>query len=228
MPGYVNYGKIHTYAININRRKKLKKHNIGIEIKRGNSDNLSEIVKFLNKEGKKKQFYPAFTEEDFQSNYTRDFDINDFYVAYKNKNVVGVVSKWDQSKYKQSIVMGYNGAMKIFRPIINAALKLMGYNVLPDPNNELKMFYLSFACVKDNDVSILNALIDNVHFDNKDSGYNYMIIAFHEDDPLLKVMKNYSSVKYTSILFLVEMDPGKDFTSTLDKDLVPYVEIGTL
>ena len=78
------------------------------------------------------------------------------------------------------------------------------------------------------DIEVLDALIDSVRFDNKDSGYNYMIAAFHESDPLYPVVKRYSSVKYTSVLFVVEMEPEKKYTSTLDKESVPYVEIGTL
>ncbi|MCP4130207.1 MAG: hypothetical protein GY754_04415 [bacterium] len=228
MPKYLDWGKYFTYAINLNKRRKPRVSVPGISLSKGSDTTLEEIVDFINTQGKKKQFFPVFTVEDFKSEYTRDFNSSDFYVARKDGEIVGVIGKWDQSKYKQNIVRGYHGYMKYLRPFINTGFRIAGYKPLPNVGNQVKMFYLSFVAIKENNVDIFSALLEQAYLDNKDGEYNYCLAGFHEDDPLREAASSYWFIPYNSRLFLVSWEGDIDFCSDLNRDMIPYLEVGTL
>ena len=43
----------------------------------------------------------------------RDFKVQDFYLALCGGRVAGVVGKWDQSAYKQTVVTRYRGRLRV-------------------------------------------------------------------------------------------------------------------
>ena len=145
---------------------------------------LEEIVSFLNRFGKERQFFPVYTEEDFSCEYTRDFSPADFYVAIQNGRIIGVLGKWDQNSFKQNIITGYAGYLKTFRHPINLALTAVGFKALPRPGEQLRMFFVSFVCIKDDDPQVLEKLLEALYQDNKTKGYHYCVIGFHERDDL--------------------------------------------
>jgi hypothetical protein len=228
LPRYIDLGKYYTFAINMNRWRRARSPRKGISVIRGNACQLKEIVSFLNRFGKERQFFPAYTEEDFSCEYTRDFSPADFYVAIQNGRMIGVLGKWDQSGFKQNIVTGYAGYLKTFRHPINLALTAVGFKALPRPGERLKMFLVSFVCTSDNDPQVLTYLLDAVYRDDRAKGYHYCVIGFHEKDPLREVMKRYLSVRYTSRLYLVAWEDGLGVCSRIERDRIPYLEIGTI
>jgi hypothetical protein len=76
MPIYTDLGSYICHAVNINshhRKKPIK----GFEIIKGGRSRTGEITGFLNSEGRKQQFFPVYTPEDFSSDYTRGFSADE-------------------------------------------------------------------------------------------------------------------------------------------------------
>ena len=133
-------------------------------------------------------------------------------------------SKQVQAEYH----CGYTGYIKTFRHLINLALTAGGFKALPTPGEQLRMFFVSFVCIKDDDPQVLEELIEAVYGDNKTKGYHYCLIGFHERDNLQHAVRRHVSVRYRSRLYLVAWEDGMDLCSRIDRDRVPYLEIGTI
>lgn len=196
--------------------------------KRENSSGLGEVITFLRQHGATKQFFPAYTEADFgDSPLTRGFNLEDFFLARRQGNLVGVIGLWDQSAYKQSVVQAYSGALGRLRPLYNLALRLIGAQPLPSPGEQIRFAYASFICTANNDPDIFDLLLRYVYNLAVERGYAYLMVGLTEDDPLLVVARRYLHLPYRSQLYTVCWDGENSWPGKLDHR-IPYVEIAAL
>ena len=188
----------------------------------------AEIVRFLREHGARRQFYPAYSEEDFRDGATtRGFRIEDFIVARRDSKIAGVVGLWDQSSYKQTIVRGYAGWLGAIRPLYNFGAKWMGRPRLPSIGEEIRYAYAAFVRVADDDREIFQTLLRHAHGLAAQRGFSYLMIGMEERDPLLSVARRYPHINYPSRLFLACWDNGEKFYEQLD-GRIPYAEIAAL
>ncbi|NOX97453.1 MAG: hypothetical protein GXO98_05255 [Nitrospirae bacterium] len=227
LPLYHDIGECRTFAIKLVRKKRGFSKRIAVS--KGTNNDLGGIVECLNRNGKEKQFYPYYTKADFRSDkrYLKDFKIEDFYVARVQGKIVGVIGKWDQSGFKQTLISGYSRKIKLIRPVYNHVAKIFKYPQLPEPGKHLTFFYVSFIAIDDNDPNIFAALVRALYNDSVDSKYSYMMIGLFQKDPLLSVIKQYASIEYKSRIYVVCWDDGEHVFKTLD-GRIPYLEISTL
>ena len=186
-----------------------------IKIIRGSADLLEDIVQFLNNEGKKKQFFPVYTKEYFLN--LPHFNINDFYAAIINNEIVGVIAKWEQTPFKQVVIKKYNNKWKWIK-------KLTG-KILPQENEPIKQFYLSFIVIKNNNNSVFEALLSKIHNNNRH--YKYFSLILHSKDNLNRSLKKFFSIKYKSRLYITEFMEDKEIIKMVD-DRIPYLELAGL
>lgn len=177
----------------------------------GSIDIMDKIVEFLNIEGRKKQFFPVYTKEYFLN--LPNFSPNNFYIALKNDEIVGVIAKWDQTPFKQVIIKKYNGNWSWIK------------HFLPKENQPIKQFYLSFMLIKDNDNEIFETILNNIYNDNKH--YKYFSLILHSNDSLNNSLKKYFNIKYKSRLYIVEFMTDNMIKDLID-DRIPYLELASL
>lgn len=214
IPNYFDIGRINTYIIFPFFRKKVYRD---YTIKNGNSQNIDDIVAFLNKEGPKKQFFPQYTKEYFTN--LRGFKLSDFYVAYFQGKIVGVLAKWDQTSFKPVVLKKYHGKMKWIK-------KFLGHK-LPDENDELEHIYLAFNVIENNNPLIFKALLAKIYNDVYKSFIKYFVISFHEKDALQKALNGYIKIIYKSRLYVADYKSDDEIKSLID-NRVPYIEVATL
>ncbi len=112
----------------------------------------------------------------------------------------GVAGLWDQSAYKQTIVPG-RGA--------------------------LRMAYASFVCVRNDDTTVFDRLLDQLLALAAQRGLEYVVFGLSARDPLLAVAQRRPHVAYESRLYTVCMPGEERFHEQLD-ERIPYVELATL
>jgi hypothetical protein len=109
-------------------------------VKHGEEIGPDRIIKFLNDVGSRRQFFPALETAHFGTDYLQGLRLDDFRVAVGGEgDVLGVAAAWDQSAFKQTVVQGYAAPLLWFRPVINGALRLAGFQPLPPPGADLRM-----------------------------------------------------------------------------------------
>jgi hypothetical protein len=188
---------------------------------------LHTVVEFLNREGRKRNFFPVYDESSFSDGTTRGFDPKDFVVIERHGELAGVAGVWDQSAYKQSIVDAYDPLTRAARPLYNAAARLMHRATLPKPGTVLRFGYGSFFCVANDDASVARELITQLLAAARARGLDHLLLGFAESDPLLGVARAFRHVAYPAGIYTVAWDDGTDFHDGLDAR-PRYLEIASL
>ena len=119
---------------------------------------------------------------------------------------------WDQSAYKQSIVRGYSGWMRIARPF------------LPRIGEEIRSAYAALICATDETVfgDLLRDIINLAHTRR----FAYLLVGLDARDPLLPIATRHRHYAYPSRLYLGSW-PNGGFNEQLDQRPA-YVDIATL
>ena len=226
-PQFTKIFRYHTVVINLFKKKKpIKLQNT--LIRKATKQDQAQLIDFLIKEGPKKQFFPEYVKEDFKKNeFLKDLSVEDFYIATKNKKIVGVLAKWDQSKFKQTIIKDYNGWIKIFKCFYNFSAKIFKFQPLPKKGGRLKYFFLSHIVIKNNNRDIFKALLRRVYNDNINKEYSYFTVGLSEKDPLLKIARQYFHISYQSDIYLIHFNQEKKLFKKIKKR-IPYLELASL
>ena len=227
LPKYRDFGIYHTYAIELKKPPKIKSKRV--KIIKGSQQNLDEIVECLRRNGRDKQFYPYYENEDFKqgSEFLRDFKKENFYVAVTDSKIVGVLGKWDQSAFKQIVICGYDKKLNRIRPAYNFLADFLNVPRLPPPESKLNAFYVGFIAVDNNNPEIFSDLLSSIYKDHVGSAYEYIIIGLFEQDLLTNAVEKYPHIKYKIRVFVVCWDDGKEWFQALD-NRIPYLEVATL
>lgn len=227
LPTYHPLGRLLSPAICLVRRK--PSVDAAVDIVQGDRLLLPRIVECLNRHGSRRQFAPFYTIEDFlaRDGWLHQMRVEDLYVALKHHQVIGVMGKWDQRSFKQTVVEGYAGALRVLQPILRCGAALGLSPVLPGVGSSINACYASFLAVDHDDLAVGRALLRRLYNDAVSQGYDYLLIGLHERDPLVGMLEGYRRVPFTARLFCVYFEDGTAAFGQLD-GRVPYLEIAML
>lgn len=223
LPQYRDQGTIHCPGINIRRAAPLIR--AGCEIVRGCEGLLPDIVNCLNRNNRRRQFAPVHTVAMFRDRW-RGFRTEDFHVAVRGSNVVGVVGCWDQRSFKQTRVAGFGPRLRWMVPFANVLRPITRAPRYPKAGEEVPYFYLSFIAVDDDNLQVFRALLRSAYNAAVGTGFLYAIVGLHERDPLLPALRDYSLTPFFGRLFCVTFEDGDQTVHALD-GRVPYLEAAT-
>lgn len=185
------------------------------EIATARSATSCELVDFLRREGARKQFFPVWSEERLSSLGCFGLHQDDILIARRHGQIAGVMALWDQFAYKQAVVRGYSGWLRVLAP------------VLPRVGQALRSAYVSLICIARDDRAVFDRLLRNVYNLARARGLEYLLIGLDARDPLLPAARAYRHVCYPSRLYLASWSDGGPSHDPLD-DRPAYVDIATL
>jgi len=227
LPTYHPIGRLLSPAICLIRRK--PSFEPPVEIVQADQSLLPQIVACLNRHGARRQFAPFYTVEDFLAcgGWLHQMRVEDLYLAIKSDQVIGVMGKWDQRSFKQTVVEGYAGRLSAIQPFLRLGAALGLSPALPGVGSSINACYASFIAVDHDDLAVGRALLRQLYNDAVRQGYDYLLIGLHERDPLVHLLDGYQRVPFIARLFCVYFEDGKAAFEQLD-DRVPYIEIAML
>jgi len=226
MPNYHDYGLYYTYAVPIPR----KRDEHSSKIIQAEESHIGDIIKFLNAEGRRKQFYPRYKPEDLQNNsgLLRGLKIGDISLHFDNSEIDGVMAGWNQHSFKQTVIERYNGLMKYSRPAINLLNKIQGYlPFLPQEGESLNYSSGALIAVRDNNPEVFNDLIKAQINNLTAEEIPLLMIGLHSQDPLAEVAKKHSKIRFPTRAYVVTWANGEKDYQSLD-GRIPYLELGSL
>jgi len=198
----------------------------GIDLQSGSPESLGEIVEFLRIQGPRRQFFPAYTLEDFTGGATlRGLRPRDIMIARRGDTVVGVMAAWDQAAFKQDVVDSYGPSLRCLRPVYDFVARLFGMQPLTPPGQAITLAFAACICVANDDSGVMRALLSACARNAYERGKAFLMLGLTDDDPLLAVARRYPHITYHSDLFVVSWSGTP--VASLD-GRVPYIEIATL
>jgi hypothetical protein len=209
------YGKTHASA--------------GLSIRRASAEDAATVVEFLNREGHTRQFFPEYRIEDFgrPGGLLPHLDWKDMFLAFRGPVLLGMLAAWDQQAFRRWRVSAYAPWLGLSRSLLNLAARLRRMPLLPSPGLPLNCLNLGLVCIRDNDRSVFKALLDAVIRAER-SRYAFLLAGLHERDPLLPELLERPHISLASRLYEVDWEDGNRASGKLDREWVPYLELGSL
>ncbi len=224
-PAYKRMERIFTLALILRSPRRV--HLSGIEIRTAAQVELADVVAFLHKEGRRKQFFPAVSVDNLTSLATSGMRLDEMAVAVRGGTIVGVLALWDQSAYKQTVVRAYQDDLRRLKPLYNLGAKLLGAQPLTEIGQPIHFAYAAFGCVEADNPALFRPLLQTVYNWASWRGFAFLMLGLCQGDPLLSVARRWLHIPYTSSLYSVCWPEDEAWRTGLD-GRVPYVEIGTL
>jgi hypothetical protein len=201
----------------------------GLSVDRAGPGDLEEIVACLQRNASRYQFAPHWTREDLVSEQrTRDLRPEDFYLARRGDRVVGCLALWDQRGFKQAVVRGYHGTLRLMRPMINLVAPWLKSPRLPPPGTRLHNAFLSHVAVDDDEHIVLLALVDAAREGARARHLDYLTVGFARRSPLLDALGRVGRHReYVSLIYVVHWEDGVEAVGRLD-GRIPQLEAAIL
>jgi hypothetical protein len=202
------------------------------EIVAGSDDQLREIADFLRTHGQRRQFFSVWTEHGLRSLDVLGLHASDIRIARRSGEIVGVIALWDQTAYKQAIVRGYTGWLKLVAPLAGLAGSWLPVPPLPQAGTEVRSAYASLVCIASDDTGLFDRMLRAVFNAACSRRFDYLLVGLDARDPLLPVVRQYPHVSYPSRLYLAawpsESGSNGDFPHEPLNGAAAYVDIATL
>ena len=77
---------------------------------------------------------------------------------------------------------------------------------------------------KDNDASIMSAVLRHIYRTYRKGPWHYFIPGFHEDDPLATCLEEYRCIPASGRLYEIVYPEELQAVSNIKRSLVPYIE----
>ncbi len=179
------------------------------------------LLKFLNAEGKNKNFFPVFKSLD---QFT-DLKANDFFVLKKDNEIIACGALWNQKNYRQYIVKKYNGLMK-FVKILNPLIGKLGYIKLPKENEPINFPMLSFFIAKEDNEEyykiFLNYIVKEIR-----KKYDMFVVGSTANSVSSEIYKRLKSIRFNTKIYSIDFVYGKGKVQKIDGNKL-WLECGLL
>jgi hypothetical protein len=223
LPAYEHLGKILTPVIYLDMPKAEIKIN-GMRFATAQPDNLPAVLTFVQRLLAAKQFSPVYELEHFGSNRLRGLKAQDFYVAYRDDCIVGVIAAWDQGRFRQTHIEHYSAGMQLVLPVYNALSHIAPLKPMPKTGDKIPYLYFSLIAIENNNPDIFRGLLRYVYRQRRSGSWHYAIAGLHERDPLAECLTEYRRIPVSGELFSVHYPDAQNSVNQLDQR-VPYIEI---
>lgn len=235
VPRLHRLSRVLTLAVSV-RRTRTVRRDPSLSVDPVTLDDTETLLDFLLVEGRRRQFFGVLGEEDLggapgmpdgPSEGLPGLSAGDFVLARRGGEPVGAAAFWDQSAFKQAVVRSYSPAMGRLRPAFDLLSRLRGGQPLPSVGHPVSMAHVAFACVRDDDPAVYQAILAALRARAQERGHAFLMIGHTEDDPLLSIARGYPHIAYPSVLFGFDLADGEPFGG-VRKELTTHVDISCL
>lgn len=228
LPAYSPIGDYLTHVLLVPRASSAPRRPGALQILSGEEIKPGHLYDFLDREGAGRQFFPVCEFGDQGARILESIGLDNLFVASKGGEIVGTMAIWDQQDFRQYFVAGYSPWFRACLPVLNAGLRLAGHPSLPKVGDQLRTAAVGAVCIRDNTPAVFRHLLRYALAEAASRGLHQLVLGLHEHDPLRLNLRGSFRVVYRSHAYLVEWDRSAIFHKSLEKDRVPYLELGIL
>ncbi len=204
IPLYVSHGRYVTHTIIIKKKKWV--HPYASVVRQAREEDIPRMQEFFDHEAKFKQFYPCYDFSRLKENYYHGLKPENYFVAFKNSQLVGMAGIWNQQDVKQTRIVQYSRRLKVLKHFINPLVSLCGGFVLPDEGTKLNSVMLHTIVTQNNAPEIFKSLVQAVYEYVRTQNYKYMLCGLDERDGLNEALEGYAKREVRGTHYLVSYD----------------------
>lgn len=225
LPRYVPREPLLTFALPIWHPRRVAP---GCEVRAARREDLPRIASFLTAQYARYQFAPRWSLEALgDTERCRGLAPEDFTLAFRQGELVGCVSLWDQEGFKQTVIRGYEppldrlrGGWNLFAPWL--------WPRLPAVGERLRHAYLAHLAIDRDDPQVCQAVLLAAANRSLERRYAYLTLGLAERHPLVPIVRrSFRHLTYRSMIYVVHWADGAEACQALD-DRVPHLEVAVL
>ena len=185
------------------------------KVEKLSSSDFEEMTELFRKYYNKYELVEEFGRERIEQllEQSNNFSLDNFLVAKFNERIVSVLSYWDQSSFKKTVVQKYRGFLKGFYYI----LRPLG--VLPSEGNPLKILNVRHLAYEDGFLDAAKELLKYMIMLSRPR-YRLFQVGFHERSPLIRAIKGFPKIGMNIVLFAAFKDENPTLVDRLQNALV--------
>ena len=151
------------------------------------------MQEFYDREAARKAWSPVYRFDNLGSGYFRDLAVEDFTLAFDEGELVAMAACWDQSRFKQTRVHGYSGAMRYLRPAYNVVAALLPSHVpLPREGTNIRSAYATALHCRGNNANDFRALLASLIRNGRLREADYLMVGLDAHSPLCEALDAFS------------------------------------
>ena len=230
LPVYRPWGRYHTFVLSSKKwPPRFTSRDRSIEIRPAQAGDRSEIVRFLNEYGPRRQFFPVYETKDLFSDAgkLKGLQPEDVFLAVDRGDIVGTIGSWNQRAFKQTVVHSYRGWIRTLRPLHNAWAAVVHQPQLPAVGKSIDACSAAIPVVRDDDVGIFEQLLRAAVQRMARQHCSMLLVGLHENDPLLTFVRRHAGREYVTRVYLVHWPDEAPPVERLSVR-IPYLELGCL
>jgi len=170
-----------------------------------------ELIEFLNVHYRNYELGNVITKEKLDG--TTNFIIRN------NFKIIAAICLIDTMSVKQNVVMHLSWKIKYLLQIINLFKSHFGISKIPLLNEPVKMIYIKYLAVDDNEKDMVKGLINyarNIVFEKE---YSFVSIGLHKKDPLNHCFKGLLKLTFNSVGMLMSMQNNKKIMQNVEQGI---------
>jgi hypothetical protein len=201
----------------------------GIQIADATSEDIEEIERCLARYGARFQFAPVWTQAVLTNvNRMRDLRIDDFILARRCGQLVGCLALWDQRRFKQAVVRGYDWQHACARPVANILSRLVRSPRLPRVGEQLDMACVSHVAIDGDNEAVLEMLLRHALARATKMGVTLVSLGLSRRNTMTGfVAKRFRAREYQSRVYLAFWPDGARVADSI-KDVPTHLEVAIL
>lgn len=132
-----------------------------LEIRQAGVADLQQMQQFHDRYAPLRQFYPRYEFSRVLEGhpYFHGLALQDYWLAFRGNELVGMAALWDQKSFKQTRVIAYPAGLSGLRHLWNLWARIFGGLHLPAAGGTMRYLMLHSVLVRDNDPAVLRALL---------------------------------------------------------------------
>lgn len=145
---------------------------------------------------------------------------SELYVVREEGQILAVMSIIDTMEIKQNLVLKMSWYLNVVVRIINMFCKIFKLSKLPKENEPIKMLYIKYLAVRNNEKALIHELISYAKQLAYNKTYSFVSITMHENDRLLPKLPKYIRFSFKSVGMLVGFKDNKKFMKLIKERMV--------
>jgi len=223
LPAYEYLGELTTLILEVPRRPPSLK----LRVDPATDDDIPELLQLLNQHGQRHSLAAVWTAESLRSLARHGLPWERLFVVREGGAAVACGGLWDQRAFRQIVIHGYTGALRLARPLLNAAARLVGRPGLPTPGRPLAQAFCSPLAFAEGSEALLVDFISALLPRAIEAGLQWLSLALPSGDPRLDALQHaFSTRTWPSRLYRVRwLDQPEDAWASPNGPCLPDVAL---
>ena len=225
-PGHFEVRKLRTIRNFLIPFGSLKRSKSETVISRATPESIPEMIALWNRNQRVRAFAPVLDEKLFSHWLSGIGSLDDFRLVHRHSRLTGFCAVWDASAIKQIRLLRLSFGMRAATAVYNVLATVRRRPRFPPAAQLLRFLYVAHVCAET--AEDLEALLVNIHNNNRLKPYLYIDLALDRADALVAALSCFRSMTVdfeirearTPALRPVVASPADDDSAYFDVSLV--------